>query len=77
MKLMSMTNRAKSSPDQPAPTAISKTMSALMQTAYGDPSDVLELATIDVPPTGPGEVLLEVRATCVNTPDWIVVTGVP
>lgn len=58
-------------------TAPSKTMSALVQTGYGDPAHVLAPATVDRPEAGPDQVLVEVRAASVNTPDWIAVTGIP
>jgi NADPH:quinone reductase-like Zn-dependent oxidoreductase len=38
---------------------------------------VLRLAEIDPPPVGDDDVLVRVRATSVNTPDWITVTGIP
>jgi NADPH:quinone reductase-like Zn-dependent oxidoreductase len=38
---------------------------------------VLRLEEIDRPPVGDDGVLVRVRATSVNTPDWITVTGVP
>jgi NADPH:quinone reductase-like Zn-dependent oxidoreductase len=38
---------------------------------------VLRLVEIDRPPVGDDDVLIQVRATSVNTPDWITVTGVP
>jgi NADPH:quinone reductase-like Zn-dependent oxidoreductase len=34
-------------------------------------------AEIEPPPVGDDDVLVRVRATSVNTPDWIAVTGVP
>ena len=52
-------------------------MKAIVQNAYGAPNRVLELAEVDRPPVGDGDVLIRVRATSVNTPDWITVTGVP
>jgi NADPH:quinone reductase-like Zn-dependent oxidoreductase len=38
---------------------------------------VLRLQTVDRPSVGKDEVLVRVRATSVNTPDWITVAGVP
>ena len=38
---------------------------------------MLRLEEIDRPPVGDDGVLVRVRATSVNTPDWITVTGVP
>jgi NADPH:quinone reductase-like Zn-dependent oxidoreductase len=52
-------------------------MRAIVQTGYGPPERVLERAEIDPPPVGEDEVLIRVRATSVNTPDWISVAGVP
>ncbi|MEQ1502813.1 MAG: alcohol dehydrogenase catalytic domain-containing protein, partial [Myxococcota bacterium] len=52
-------------------------MNAILQTGYGDPERVLSWGAIEAPIPGDDEVLVEVRATSVNTPDWIAVTGVP
>ncbi|MDN3239709.1 NAD(P)-dependent alcohol dehydrogenase [Glycomyces tritici] len=52
-------------------------MRAIVQDRYGPPGEVLELKEIERPAPGPGEVLVRVRASSVNTPDWIAVTGVP
>jgi NADPH:quinone reductase-like Zn-dependent oxidoreductase len=52
-------------------------MKAIVQTGYGAPERVLRLEEIDRPPVGDDDVLIRVRATSVNTPDWITVTGVP
>lgn len=52
-------------------------MTALVQTRYGDPHDVLELATVERPEVDPDDVLIRVEATSVNTPDWAAVAGVP
>jgi NADPH:quinone reductase-like Zn-dependent oxidoreductase len=52
-------------------------MKAVVQKSYGAPERVLHLADVDRPPVGDGDVLVRVRATSVNTPDWIAVTGVP
>ena len=53
------------------------TMKAIVQDRYGAPERVLELGEVDRPPVGDDDVLIRVRATSVNTPDWITVTGVP
>ena len=37
---------------------------------------MLKLADVDVPGMG-DDVLIRLRATSVNTPDWIAVAGVP
>jgi NADPH:quinone reductase-like Zn-dependent oxidoreductase len=50
---------------------------AVVQEGYGAPERVLRLAEIDPPRPGDEDVLIRVRATCVNTPDWITVAGVP
>ncbi|WP_205324736.1 NAD(P)-dependent alcohol dehydrogenase [Glycomyces sp. YM15] len=52
-------------------------MRAIVQERYGPPVEVLRLKEIDRPTPGPEEVLVRVRASSVNTPDWIAVTGVP
>ena len=52
-------------------------MKAIVQESYGPPERVLRLADIDRPPVGDDDVLIRLRATSVNTPDWITVTGVP
>ena len=52
-------------------------MKAIVQERYGAPERALRLQEIDRPPVGVDDVLIRVRATSVNTPDWIAVTGVP
>jgi NADPH:quinone reductase-like Zn-dependent oxidoreductase len=52
-------------------------MKAISQRRYGPPERVLRLEEVDRPPIGDDDVLIQVRATSVNTPDWITVTGVP
>lgn len=52
-------------------------MKAVVQARYGAPEQVLRLEDVDRPAPGPGEVLIRLRATSVNTPDWIAVAGVP
>jgi NADPH:quinone reductase-like Zn-dependent oxidoreductase len=52
-------------------------MKAIVQRGYGPPEHVLETAQIDRPSPGDDDVLIRVRATSVNTPDWIAVAGVP
>ena len=51
-------------------------MKAIVRTVYGPP-DVLELADVEVPAPRNGEVLVRVRAACVNPVDWHEVTGAP
>ena len=53
------------------------TMRAVIQDGYGAPERVLRLEEIPVPPAGANDVLVRMRATSVNTPDWATVTGVP
>jgi len=53
------------------------TMRAIIQDGYGAPERVLRLDEIPVPSIGADDVLIRIRATSVNTPDWAVVTGVP
>jgi NADPH:quinone reductase-like Zn-dependent oxidoreductase len=57
--------------------ASAPTMRAVIQDGYGAPERVLRLGEIPVPPIGAGDVLIRMRATSVNTPDWATVTGVP
>jgi NADPH:quinone reductase-like Zn-dependent oxidoreductase len=52
-------------------------MKAIVQTRYGPPERVLRMREIEPPALKAGDVLVRVRATSVNTPDWITVTGVP
>ncbi len=52
-------------------------MKAMVQEGYGAPEQVLQLGDVDRPSVGGDDVLIRVRATSVNTPDWITVTGVP
>src|SRR5918996_4685083 len=52
-------------------------MNAIVQDRYGAPEQVLRLKDVDRPAVGGDDVLVRVRATSVNTPDWIAVTGVP
>jgi NADPH:quinone reductase-like Zn-dependent oxidoreductase len=52
-------------------------MKAIVQERYGPPEQVLRLEEIERPSVGDDDVLVRVRATSVNTPDWIAATGVP
>jgi NADPH:quinone reductase-like Zn-dependent oxidoreductase len=52
-------------------------MKAIVQERYGAPERVLRLEEVGTPPVGDDDVLIRVRATSVNTPDWITVAGVP
>src|SRR5215472_15469420 len=52
-------------------------MQAIIQDGYGQPERVLRPGEIVVPAIGAGDVLVRVRATSVNTPDWATVAGVP
>ncbi len=53
------------------------TMQAIIQDGYGAPERVLRLDQTARPLPGGGDVLIRVRATSVNTPDWATVAGVP
>lgn len=53
------------------------TMRAIIQDGYGAPERVLRYEEIPVPLVGADDVLIRMRATSVNTPDWATVTGVP
>jgi NADPH:quinone reductase-like Zn-dependent oxidoreductase len=52
-------------------------MKAVVQEGYGPPKRVLRLAEVEPPPIGDDDALIRMRASSVNTPDWITVTGVP
>ena len=52
-------------------------MQAIIQDGYGTPERVLQLAETEVPSIGADDVLVRVRATSVNAPDWATVAGVP
>lgn len=49
----------------------------MVQMRYGAPEQVLRMREIEPPALKAGDALVRVRATSVNTPDWITVTGVP
>jgi NADPH:quinone reductase-like Zn-dependent oxidoreductase len=51
-------------------------MKAIVRARYGPP-DVLELADVDPPEIGPGDVLVRVRAAALNPYDWHMVRGDP
>ena len=52
-------------------------MKAIVQHGYGPPEQVLKLEEIERPEPGDDDVLIRVRASSVNTPDWIVTAGIP
>ena len=52
-------------------------MKAIVQDGYGTPELVLKLEEVDRPSVYDDDVLIRVRATSVNTPDWITVAGIP
>ncbi len=52
-------------------------MKAFLQETYGPPSEVLRLGQLETPAVGHGQVLVRVKATSVNTPDWAMVVGFP
>ena len=58
-------------------TTDAPTMQAIIQDGYGAPERVLRLDQTARPSPGADQVLLRVRATSVNTPDWATVAGVP
>lgn len=66
-----------STESNPDVAATPRTMTAVVQDGYGAPHDVLQLANVERPTPGLDEVLVRVRATSVNTPDLVAVTGVP
>ncbi len=49
---------------------------AIVQDRYGGP-EALALRDVDEPVPGPGEVLVEVRATSLNAADWHIMRGDP
>jgi len=52
-------------------------MKAIVQDGYGAPEQVLKLEEVDRPSVDDDDVLIRMRATSVNTPDWITVAGIP
>jgi NADPH:quinone reductase-like Zn-dependent oxidoreductase len=52
-------------------------MQAIVQDAYGEPSEVLRLAEVATPTPRSGEVLVRVRAAGVDRGTWHIVTGLP
>ncbi|WP_218004090.1 NAD(P)-dependent alcohol dehydrogenase [Nocardia araoensis] len=58
-------------------TTPANTMKAIIQRGYGLPDQVLAPDDIPRPTPGDDDVLVRMRATSVNTPDWLAVTGVP
>ncbi|MFJ9565141.1 NADP-dependent oxidoreductase [Streptomyces fuscichromogenes] len=55
-------------------TTSTRSMRAVRQIDYGGP-EVLQVAEIERPSPGPGEVLVRVRATGVNPADWKIRAG--
>jgi len=51
-------------------------MNAVIRHAYGPP-DMLEMAEVEKPVPGEGEVLIRIRATSVNASDWEILRGKP
>ena len=52
-------------------------MKAIIYREYGPPHDVLELAEIEAPAAGDGDVLVRVQAASVNPGDWDLLNGQP
>jgi NADPH:quinone reductase-like Zn-dependent oxidoreductase len=52
-------------------------MQAMVQTEYGDPSEVLRLAEVAKPEPQPGEVVVRVHAAGVDRGVWHIVAGLP
>jgi NADPH:quinone reductase-like Zn-dependent oxidoreductase len=52
-------------------------MQVIVQDGYGAPGRVLKLKEVARPSVGDDDVLIRVRATSVNTPDWATVAGIP
>ncbi|HEY5889493.1 MAG TPA: NAD(P)-dependent alcohol dehydrogenase [Acidimicrobiia bacterium] len=65
-------------PTADSTTEITKSqMKALVQSAYGEPEDVLTFENVDIPVPGDGQVLIRVHATSINALDWHFVSGTP
>jgi NADPH:quinone reductase-like Zn-dependent oxidoreductase len=60
-----------------ATTTGTQTMTAIVQRGYGRPRQVLASAEVPRPVVGDDDVLIRMRATSVNTPDWVAVAGIP
>ena len=52
-------------------------MKAIIHTAFGAPSDVLELEEVAVPAIDSDEVLVRVHTTAVAKGDWLITQGLP
>ncbi len=52
-------------------------MKAILQSAYGEPSDLLSVGEVPTPIPAPGEVLVRVHAASVHADVWHVVRGWP
>lgn len=52
-------------------------MRAVVQSAYGDPAEVLGVREVPTPDVGDDQVLVRVRAASVHPDVWHVVTGLP
>jgi NADPH:quinone reductase-like Zn-dependent oxidoreductase len=50
---------------------------AIIQTRYGDPAEVFHVEDIPSPDVGPGEVLVEIRATPISGDAWHLIRGLP
>jgi NADPH:quinone reductase-like Zn-dependent oxidoreductase len=53
-----------------------ETMKAIVHRSYGS-ADVLERETVDVPPIGEKEVLIEVKCAAIDRGTWHLMTGTP
>ena len=58
-------------------TAEERTVKAIIYREYGQPHDVLELAEVEMPAAGDGDVLVRVQAASVNPGDWDLLSGQP
>ncbi|MEA2026138.1 MAG: NAD(P)-dependent alcohol dehydrogenase [Chloroflexota bacterium] len=52
-------------------------MKAIVQHEFGAPAEVLQLAEVEKPTAGDGEVLVRVRASSANPYDWRFIRGEP
>jgi NADPH:quinone reductase-like Zn-dependent oxidoreductase len=74
---MSRSGPAKHVPEPLHGVGPEESMKAIVQRGYGAPEQVLELDRVNRPSAGDDDVLVRMRATSVNTPDWVTVAGKP
>lgn len=62
---------------QSSKEATENTMGALIQSAYGNPEDVMAFQQVETPSPEEGQVLVKVHASSVNALDWHFISGTP